>query len=43
VTVQHVNELVAERFGRDNRASLLYVPKDGVESEGILAAATSTG
>jgi predicted Zn-dependent peptidase len=43
VTAQHVNELVAERFGQDNRASLLYVPKEGVESEGMLAAATSTG
>jgi len=43
VTAQHVNELVGERFGQDNRASLLYVPKEGVESEGILAAATGTG
>ena len=43
VTTHHVNELIAERFGQDNRASLLYVPKEGIESEEILAAATSTG
>jgi zinc protease len=43
VTTQRVNELVADRFGQENRASLLYVPKEGVESEGILAAATGTG
>jgi predicted Zn-dependent peptidase len=39
VTVTEVNELVAERFGEDNRASLIYVPREGVESEGMLAAA----
>lgn len=39
VTAQRVNELIFERFGEDNRASLLYVPKDGVESESMLAAA----
>jgi predicted Zn-dependent peptidase len=43
VTTQRVNELVAERFGQDNRATLLYVPKEGVESEGMLAAATGAG
>jgi predicted Zn-dependent peptidase len=43
VTTQRVNELVAERLGHDNRASLLYVPKEGAESEEILAAATGTG
>jgi hypothetical protein len=30
--------LISERFGEDNRASLLYVPKEGVESESVLAA-----
>jgi zinc protease len=39
VTTQRVNELISERFGEDNRASLLYVPKEGIESEGILTAA----
>jgi predicted Zn-dependent peptidase len=43
VTVDKVNELISERFGENNRASLLYVPKEGVESEGILAAAAGTG
>jgi zinc protease len=39
VTVERVNKIVAERFGEDNRANLLYVPKEGVESEGELIAA----
>jgi predicted Zn-dependent peptidase len=43
VTVQQVNELIAQRFSEDNRASLVYVPREGVESEGILAAAVGTG
>jgi zinc protease len=43
VTTQRVNELIAERFGENNRASLLYVPKEEVESEGVLAAAVGTG
>ena len=43
VSTESVNELIAERFGQDNRASLLYVPKEGVESEEIPAAATGTG
>jgi zinc protease len=43
VTAQRVNDLVSERFGQDNRASLLYVPKEGVESEGVLAVAAGTG
>jgi hypothetical protein len=38
-----VNDLIAERFGENNRASLLYVPKEGVESEKLLAAAASAG
>ena len=38
VTAQRVNELVSERFGKDNRASLIYLPKEGVESEQALAA-----
>jgi len=41
VTAERVNALVSERFGQDNRASLLYVPKEGVESERALAAAAS--
>jgi zinc protease len=39
VTPQKVNALVKERFGDDNRASLIYVPKEGIESESVLAAA----
>jgi len=43
VTAEQVNDLISERFSEDNRASLLYVPKEGVESEGIMAAAAGTG
>jgi len=39
VTAQRVNKLVSERFGDDNRASLNYVPREGIESESMLAAA----
>jgi len=39
VTAERVNELVSERFGENNRASLIYVPREGVESETMLAAA----
>jgi len=43
VTAERVNDLVSERFGQDNRASLLYVPRESIESESTLAVATSTG
>jgi zinc protease len=39
VTAERVNDLVAERMVDENRASLLYVPRERVESEEILAAA----
>jgi predicted Zn-dependent peptidase len=39
VTAKDVNRLVEERFGGNNRASLIYVPREGVESEDMLAAA----
>jgi zinc protease len=39
VTTAQVNALISERFGENNRASLLYVPKEAVESEHVLAAA----
>ena len=39
VTTQRVNELVVARFGENNRASLIYVPREGVETESMLAAA----
>jgi zinc protease len=39
VTEARVNELIAERFGEENRATLIYVPKEGVEAQGVLAAA----
>jgi predicted Zn-dependent peptidase len=43
VTAKKVNELVKERFGEDNRASLIYVPREGVETENLLAAAVGAG
>ncbi|HST07054.1 MAG TPA: pitrilysin family protein [Gemmatimonadaceae bacterium] len=43
VTEVRVNELISERFGEDNRATLLYVPKQELQPEGMLAAAAGTG
>jgi zinc protease len=43
VTTRQVNDLISERFGQNNRASLLYVPREGVETENELAVAASTG
>lgn len=43
VTTRQVNDLISERFGQNNRASLLYVPREGVETESELAVAASTG
>jgi zinc protease len=43
VTAERVNDFISERFGENNRASLLYVPKEGVESENVLAVAAGTG
>jgi predicted Zn-dependent peptidase len=39
VTAARVNDFIAERMGEDNRASLLYVPKERVEAEEVLAVA----
>ena len=39
VTADRVNRIVSERFGGDNRANLIYVPREGVESEATLVAA----
>jgi predicted Zn-dependent peptidase len=39
VTAEQVNEVISERFGGNNRANLIYVPREGVESERVLAAA----
>jgi zinc protease len=39
VSVERVNALISKRFGPNNRASLIYIPRDGVESESMLAAA----
>ena len=39
VTVEQVNRIISERFGDDNRANLIYVPKEGIESESTLIAA----
>jgi len=38
VTTEQVNEIISERLGENNRASLLYIPREGVESERVLAA-----
>jgi predicted Zn-dependent peptidase len=43
VTTRQVNDLISERFGHNNRASLLYVPREGVATESELAVAASTG
>jgi zinc protease len=39
VTLEQVNRIISERFGDNNRANLIYMPKEGVESEGSLVAA----
>lgn len=39
VTVDEVNRIAGERLGRDNRASLLYVPKEHAEDGGMPVAA----
>ncbi len=39
VTAQRVNEFVSERLVEENRASLIYLPKEGIGSESELAAA----
>jgi zinc protease len=38
VTSRRVNEFIFARLGEDNRASLLYVPKEAVETEHALTA-----
>ena len=40
VTTAKVNDFITERMVEENRASLLYVPKDRVEVEEILTTAT---
>jgi zinc protease len=42
VTTADVNRFIKDRFGEDNRASLLYVPREGVEADEVLAAAAGT-
>ncbi|MEO8908986.1 MAG: pitrilysin family protein [Gemmatimonadaceae bacterium] len=39
VTAERVNAIISDRFGENNRANLIYVPKEGVESEDALVAA----
>jgi hypothetical protein len=39
VNAKKVNEFIAERMVEENRASLLYVPKERVEAEESLAVA----
>lgn len=43
VTAKRVNDFVEQRMIEKNRASLLYVPRNRVESEEILAAAVGAG
>src|SRR5437764_8324506 len=43
VNAERVNALIAERLRPENRASLMYVPRDGVDPEPLLAAARRTG
>jgi predicted Zn-dependent peptidase len=43
VTVARVNDVISERLGEDNRANLIYVPREGAESEDVLAEAVGTG
>ena len=43
VTVERVNTFISERLGPENRASLMYVPREGIEVEQMLAAAVSAG
>jgi zinc protease len=43
VTVASVNEVISDRLGENNRANLVYVPREGVESEDVLAEAVGTG
>ncbi|HEY0528761.1 MAG TPA: pitrilysin family protein [Gemmatimonadaceae bacterium] len=43
VTRARVNDLISERFGDDNRATLLYVPKEEIETGRMLAVAAGTG
>ncbi|HET7614005.1 MAG TPA: pitrilysin family protein [Gemmatimonadaceae bacterium] len=42
VSTDSVNALIANRFGEENRASLLYVPHEDAESETALAVAAGT-
>ena len=39
VTVDDVNEFASPQPGENNRATLLYLPRESVESETLLAAA----
>ncbi len=41
VTAQKVNEIISSRFGENNRANLIYVPREGVEADSVLAAAAT--
>jgi zinc protease len=41
VTAQRVNEIVSTRFEKNNRANLIYVPREGVESDSVLAASAT--
>jgi zinc protease len=41
VNVDQVNGIIAARFGENNRANLIYLPREGVESGNILAAAAT--
>ena len=42
VTAEQVNRIISARFGDDNRANLIYIPKERIESESALVAAAGT-
>ena len=43
VTSAQVNEFVRQRLGPDNRASLLYVPREGATAEAALVSSAESG
>jgi zinc protease len=42
VTAERVNDIIRARFGENNRANLIYLPREAVESGAILATAASS-
>jgi zinc protease len=42
VTAERVNDIIRARFGENNRANLIYLPREALESGAILATAASS-